>query len=133
MAYLDNITSGGCSDSCDFAILETFFTSQVWDAAQWLNDPFSMYEFETALPKKKKILLLVLVWFLIKSLKKLSQNFKSILLNIYNQRANKCIPSSWKIQNVVLKPKPYKNANTLDGYRPISLTLCFAQCFKNYD
>ncbi|KAI5633769.1 reverse transcriptase (RNA-dependent DNA polymerase) domain-containing protein [Phthorimaea operculella] len=42
----------------------------------------------------------------------------------------RCVPISWKMQYAVPILKPYKDANSLDAYRPISLTSCFAKCFE---
>lgn len=108
-----------------------YFNNPGHSSAKWLEDPFSISEFTAALVNKKntspgpdKIPYLVI--------KNLPLSSQLLLLNIFNQLwYSKKIPDAWKEQYVVPIPKPNKNLNNLDSYRPISLTSCFSKLFES--
>lgn len=127
-AYLNKITS--TSNDTFSPSLESYFNSVGVESAQWMQNPFEFFEFEASLDKKKNsspgpdhIPYSVL--------KNLPKSVKVILLAVYNQLwLNNVIPPSWKIQFVVPILKPNKDSNSIDSYRPISLTSCLGKLFE---
>jgi hypothetical protein len=61
-------------------------------------------------------------------LKNLSEEFKKIVLKLFNLTIEKSlVPDSWKLSTVTMIPKKVKNSSNPKDYRPISLTSCLAK------
>lgn len=57
-----------------------------------------------------------------KLLKQLPSSYYSLIAKIFNTSiTNSHIPSSWKHASIIVLPKPNKDPNKIDSYRPISL------------
>lgn len=129
--FLDKITSSSLTNNdIQFLNVQSLFIKEGSPSALWLSDPFQFHELHTALLHKKNTSPGpdFIPYKVIQSLPNVAKN---ILLTIFNNLWKKGqVPPDWKLQYVVPILKPHKDANSVDAYRPISLTSCFAKCFE---
>jgi hypothetical protein len=87
-----------------------------------INNDFTPVELDEAMKKlKSKAILLDLIHN--DMLKNLSANNRTHLLYLFNSLyANEFVPTTWKSAIVIPLLKPDKPADTVNSYRPISLT-----------
>lgn len=128
--FLNNITSSVTNNNMHCDSLQSLFVSEGSSLASWLSNPFEFHELHAALINKKNTSPGP-DFIPYKVIQYLPPITKNILLIIFNQLWKYgIVPSDWKTQYVVPILKPYKDANSVDAYRPISLTSCFAKCFE---
>lgn len=132
LLFLDKITSSSTINIPDSnrLNLQLLFRNKGLPSASWLIDPFKFHELQAALLHKKNTSPGP-DFISYKVIQSLPDYVKKILLVIYNKLwDNGLVPTDWKSQYVVPILKPHKDANSVDAYRPISLTSCFAKCFE---
>lgn len=126
--FLDKVAS---SSSSEHSNLQKYFNKPGTQKARWILDTFSFSEFLAALENKKETSPGP-DFISYKVIKSLPTCAKEILCKIFNDLWQKnIIPPSWKMQHVVPILKPYKEPNSVDSYRPISLTSCFSKIFES--
>nr|CAH0103241.1 unnamed protein product [Daphnia galeata] len=115
----------------DDATLDRYISSSInLRHTNAINNDFTPVELYQAIKKlKSKAIVLDLIHN--DMLKNLSANNRTHLLYLFNSLyANEFVPTTWKSAIVIPLLKPDKPAETVNSYRPISLTSCIGKLFE---